>query len=115
MTLDFVEKDSIYYQQKYKITMKIPEDYPFKPPKCVFVQRIFHPNIKADTGEICLNIINEAENDWTPANTLVQVAFGLQSLVNCPNCDSPLNLDAGGIFRRGDLRCYKSLVNYFYK
>ncbi|CAL5995992.1 Ubiquitin-conjugating_enzyme E2 [Hexamita inflata] len=111
----FNELDSLYYGKKYQIQIRVPSDYPFKPPKCRFTTSIFHPNIKTDTGEICLNIINDEENEWTPANTLQQVAFGLQSLINGPNCDSPLNLDAGSIFRRGDLRCYRSLINYFGK
>lgn len=94
--------------------MALPPEYPFRPPRCRFVSRIFHPNVRADTGQICLNIINEDENEWTPANTLIQVAYGIQSLVNCPNTDSPLNLDAGNILRQGDLRCYGNMVRYFY-
>ncbi|CAL6081496.1 Ubiquitin-conjugating_enzyme E2 [Hexamita inflata] len=113
--LKFQDKESPYFNQTHEIDVRIPVEYPFKHPTCKFNSKIFHPNIEADSGKICLNIINEGNTEWTSANTIQMLALGLQSLVYGPNCDSPLNLDAGSIFRNGDSRAFKSLVNYYYK
>ncbi len=46
----------------YKLTIKFPEEYPQKPPKCQFTTPLFHPNVYP-TGTVCLSIINE-DQDW---------------------------------------------------
>ncbi|CAL6029017.1 Ubiquitin-conjugating_enzyme E2-17 kDa [Hexamita inflata] len=112
--ISFSDVNSLYCNQKYRIIADIPATYPHQCPKCKFDSHIFHPNINADNGKICLNIINEENNEWTAVMSLSQIAYGLQSLVYGPNLDSPLNLDAGSIFRNQDLRAAKSLINYFY-
>lgn len=112
--LKFLDKNSPYFGQTYEVDVLVPPEYPFKHPQCRFVSHIFHPNIDANTGKICLNIINDNNTEWTTAQNIQSIAIGLQSLVYGPNCDSPLNLDAGCIFRYNDHRCYKSMVDYFY-
>ncbi|MFO0515373.1 MAG: ubiquitin-conjugating enzyme E2 [bacterium] len=48
------------------ISIKMPTDYPFKPPKCLFLTKIYHPNIN-DRGEITMV---KSLDDWSPAYTL---------------------------------------------
>jgi len=38
-------------------------NYPFKPPKCRFLTKIYHPNVKKETGELCKEMY---ENEWNP-------------------------------------------------
>jgi ubiquitin-conjugating enzyme (huntingtin interacting protein 2) len=38
----------------FEITIDIPKQYPFEPPKMKFNTRIWHPNISSQTGAICL-------------------------------------------------------------
>ncbi|KAJ3073058.1 E2 SUMO-conjugating protein ubc9 [Podochytrium sp. JEL0797] len=76
----------------FKLTMNFPEDYPQKPPKCVFTPAIFHPNIYP-SGTVCLSIVNE-EQDWKPAITVKQILLGIQDLLNDPNLNSPAQSDA---------------------
>lgn len=58
----------------YKLTMEFSDDYPIKPPKCVFTPKLFHPNVYP-SGTVCLSILNE-EKDWRPAITIKQVLLG---------------------------------------
>lgn len=112
--ISFPDKDSLYYGHTYRVEVNIPANYPLQHPKCVFTSHIFHPNINADNGKICLNIINDESNEWSAVMGLTSIAYGLQSLINGPNLDSPLNLDAGSIFRHQDMRAAKSMINYYY-
>lgn len=38
----------------FEITIDIPKQYPFEPPKMKFDTKIWHPNISSQTGAICL-------------------------------------------------------------
>ena len=37
--------DTPYEGGIFKINIKVPDNYPISPPKCVFITKIFHPNI----------------------------------------------------------------------
>ncbi|KAF4695369.1 guanylate kinase [Perkinsus olseni] len=80
--------------------------YPIEPPKVTMVTKIFHPNVKYDTGEICLDILKR--DGWSPAWTLTYVCMAILSLLAEPNADSPLNCDAGNLLRNGDRRGFNS-------
>mmetsp|Transcript_16256 Transcript_16256/g.16179 ORF Transcript_16256/g.16179 Transcript_16256/m.16179 type:complete len:91 (-) Transcript_16256:176-448(-) len=49
--------DSPYADGKFTIEFRVPENYPFAPPKARFITRIFHPNVHFDTGDICLDVL----------------------------------------------------------
>ena len=46
--------DTPYAGGKYFIEIKIPDQYPFTPPKMRFITKVWHPNISSQTGAICL-------------------------------------------------------------
>lgn len=75
--LTFKDPNSPYFGQKYDIEVKIPKNYPFEHPVAHFISRTFHPNIDANTGKICLNLINDENCEWTAANTIYELAIGL--------------------------------------
>jgi len=52
--------------RKYRLTIDIPERYPFKPPKVKFIDRIRCENVYED-GTLCIDILRDA---WSPAFTL---------------------------------------------
>ncbi len=45
--------DTPYEGGKFIVNIDFSDNYPFKAPKVLFKTKIFHPNIKQDTGEIC--------------------------------------------------------------
>ena len=83
------------------MSIKLPSDFPFKPPACHFITPIYHPNI-TQNGQICLSIFND---DWNPVwrletskqktnvtlysitNRKIPVLTALCSLLGNPNCD----------------------------
>ncbi|CAK8684384.1 ubiquitin-conjugating enzyme E2 K-like [Clavelina lepadiformis] len=75
-----------YQDGMYKLSIKIPETYPFNPPIVSFDTRIWHPNISSVTGAICLDILKD---QWAAALTLRTVLLSLQALLSAAEPDDP--------------------------
>ncbi|KAJ3223818.1 E2 ubiquitin-protein ligase peroxin 4 [Clydaea vesicula] len=97
---------------KFYLEIKIAEDYPNSPPKIKFLNKVCHPNINFNTGEICLDLLSNA---WSPIFTLKSCVESIIQLLNNPNPDSPLNCDAANLLRCQDYRGYYSLVQMYIK
>lgn len=78
--------DSPYQGGVFFLNVHFPSDYPFKPPKCIFTTRIYHPNINSN-GSICVDVLKE---HWSPALTISKVLLSISSLLNDANTEDPL-------------------------
>ena len=87
-------KDSPYYGGVFWLKIHFPKDYPFKPPKVMFLTRIYHPNISS-SGAICIDILKD---NWSPALTISKVLLCICSLLDDPNPDDPLVPDIAELF-----------------
>jgi peroxin-4 len=94
----------------YEVELQIPSDYPIVPPVAKFKNKVFHPNVKFDSGEICLDIL---KSTWSPAWTLASVCRAIQTLLSHPEADSPLNCDAGNMIRAGDADAFNAMARYY--
>jgi len=87
-------KDSPYSGGVFWLKIHFPKDYPFKPPKVMFLTRIYHPNISS-SGAICIDILKD---NWSPALTISKVLLCICSLLDDPNPDDPLVPDIAELF-----------------
>ncbi|KAK9370663.1 ubiquitin-conjugating enzyme/RWD-like protein [Lipomyces kononenkoae] len=81
-----------YSEGAWKLTLKLPPEYPQSPPKAFFETKIFHPNVAASTGEVCVDTL---KRDWSPNVDLRHVLLVIRCLLIEPNPESALNEDAG--------------------
>jgi ubiquitin-conjugating enzyme E2 D/E len=86
--------DSPFQGGLFKLEIHFPVDYPFKPPKIVFLTKVYHPNISPH-GAICLDILKD---QWSPALTIGKVLLGICSLLCDPNPKDPLVPEIANIY-----------------
>ncbi|GAV67706.1 UQ_con domain-containing protein [Cephalotus follicularis] len=87
-------KGTMYEGLSYKLSLRFPLDYPFKPPQVKFETACFHPNVDP-FGNICLDIL---QDKWSSAFDCRTVLLSIQSLLGEANPESPLNRHAADLW-----------------
>ncbi|XP_061998747.1 ubiquitin-conjugating enzyme E2 19-like [Rosa rugosa] len=107
-------KGSVYEGKEYRLSLRFPNDYPFKPPCINFDHPIpFHPNVDA-YGKIYLDILLLEEFDkWSSAYDVRTVLLSIKSLLEDPNLSTPVNCDAARLW--SNQKEYKERVEKLYK
>ncbi|KAI2609124.1 ubiquitin-conjugating enzyme/RWD-like protein [Hypoxylon fragiforme] len=75
-----------YEGGRFIVDVKIPGEYPFRPPVMKFDTRVWHPNISSQTGAICLDTLAAA---WSPVLTIKSTLLSLQGLFESPEPKDP--------------------------
>ncbi|AWP09736.1 putative ubiquitin-conjugating enzyme E2 T isoform 2 [Scophthalmus maximus] len=79
----------------FSLEIKVPERYPFEPPKMRFLTPIYHPNID-NSGRICHDALKlPPKGAWKPSLNISTVLSSIQLLMAEPNPDDPLMADIG--------------------
>jgi len=78
----------------FKLQLEFSEEYPTKPPKVIFLSKVFHPNVY-ENGQICLDIL---QNQWSQLMDVAAILTSIQSLLPDPNPTSPANSEAAKLF-----------------
>jgi len=83
-------ENSPYRDGVFQLKIAVPTDYPFRAPEVTFQTKVYHPNVKKDTGQICADILKE---QWKPTLSIRWILEILRSMLESPTIDSPLEAD----------------------
>ncbi|KAF7948944.1 hypothetical protein EAE96_008123 [Botrytis aclada] len=86
--------DTPYEGGTYLVDIKIPNEYPFKPPHMNFSTKVWHPNVSSQTGAICLDTLSSA---WSPVLTIKSALLSLQSLLSEPEPKDPQDAEVANM------------------
>ncbi|KAL5360410.1 ubiquitin-conjugating enzyme/RWD-like protein [Aspergillus floccosus] len=78
----------------YEVDVRIPTEYPFRPPVMKFITKVWHPNISSQTGAICLDTLSTA---WSPVLTIKSALLSLQSLLTTPEPKDPQDAEVANM------------------
>jgi ubiquitin-conjugating enzyme E2 D/E len=90
----FGPTDTLYEDGVFKLSIEFTQQYPFEPPLCKFITKIFHPNINT-SGVICLDLL---KGNWIPSLSVAKLIMSIISLLTDPNPHSPLNGEAATLY-----------------
>lgn len=100
-------KNTFYEGGVFILDIKVPNEYPFKPPVIKYITPIFHCNV-TKCGAISLNILSDS---WSPALTIGNCLECVCSLLREPNFYDPVLTDQAWVKDDSiDLGMYNRIV-----
>jgi len=110
LTGSHLPSTSPYHNGRWLLSITVPENYPIGAPEFKFVTRICHPNVKWETGEICLDLLGA---NWTPILGVMGGLEAVSRLLGEPGLDSPLAVEIAALERQGDSIGARGLVGFW--
>jgi ubiquitin-conjugating enzyme E2 Z len=101
-----------YFGGYYLFEINFPQDYPFNPPKAVFLTNAynirFNPNLY-ENGKVCISILNTWRGEkWTPCQTISTVLLSISTVLS----NNPLLNEPGVYINNPQLEIYNHIVEY---
>ncbi|MFH0713482.1 MAG: ubiquitin-conjugating enzyme E2 [Candidatus Micrarchaeota archaeon] len=79
----------------HNVSIYLTREYPYAGGiEVIWDSDIFHPNIRAKDGAVCIQVLNH----WSESQTLSSVVDALVQMLENPNPYSPLNSEAAKYF-----------------
>ncbi|KAK8802106.1 hypothetical protein WA158_006501 [Blastocystis sp. Blastoise] len=89
---------SPYEDGLFKVSLTLPERYPFEPPKVRFDTPIYHPNIDSN-GRICLDLLKmPPAGNWAPSINISTLLTSIRLLIAEPNAKDGLVPEISELF-----------------
>ena len=108
----FGPDDSIYRYGAYMFEFNYPKEYPFVPPKVVYLtndsKTRFNPNLYRN-GKVCISLLNTWKGEqWTSCQTIESILLSLVALLH----NKPLINEPGRMESHCDFKSYNSIIQY---
>ena len=71
--------DTPYEGYIWRVKLKFPQDYSYIPPTAHFMDRMYHPNVDYNIGDVCIEIL--LINSWNHSFNISSILLLLQSLL----------------------------------
>ncbi|OQR73236.1 ubiquitin-conjugating enzyme E2 L3-like, partial [Tropilaelaps mercedesae] len=98
-----------YNKGAFRVEIQFPPEFPFKPPRLMFLTKIYHPNVDAE-GSVCLPIIFPEK--WKPATRVQRVLQELATLVAEPEPNHPMRTDLAEEFTKDRKKFMKNAEDF---
>ena len=87
--------ESPYKGGVWKISLKFPDTYPFKPPTITFHTPIYHMNVSKE-GKICDQMISDG---WSPTLDAAHCVRTLYTMLATPQTATPLRSEIASAYK----------------
>ncbi|CAF3190859.1 unnamed protein product, partial [Rotaria socialis] len=81
-----------FCQRSFRISITLPEMYPFAPPVLRFLTPIYHPNVM-NNGTVCIKL-TDCYRDYTPHVTFSEIIIATEKLISTPDLEFAIHPDA---------------------
>ena len=91
----YKQGDAVVERDAHTVQVVLLREFPYPGGIEVYwLSPIYHPNIRADDGRVCIQLVN----DWSETTSVAGVVKALQHLLENPNPKDPLNKEAAKWF-----------------